>query len=90
MAYSLHPLSPTESLLTVHWYVSSKAEAGRDYEVDNVIAFWDATHRQDIGLCAINQEGVNSRRYRPGPYSPTEEDEIEHFLNFYSSVLSAS
>jgi glycine betaine catabolism A len=90
MAYSLHPISPSESLLTVHWYVNSKAEEGLDYEEDKVISFWDATHRQDIGLCAINQQGVNSRRYTPGPYSPTEEDEIEHFLNFYSAILSAS
>ena len=90
MAYSLHPMSPTDSLLTVHWYVNDKAMEGRDYEVDNLIAFWDATHRQDIGLCAINQQGVNSRRYRPGPYSPSEEDEIDHFLDFYFSALSAN
>jgi Rieske 2Fe-2S family protein len=88
MAYSLNPAAPTESLLTVHWYVNDTAEEGRDYELKNVIAFWDATHRQDISLCAINQQGVNSRRYVAGPYNPSEEDEIDHFLDFYTSLLA--
>jgi Rieske 2Fe-2S family protein len=87
MAFSLHPKSAAESLLTVHWYVNELAEEGRDYEPDKVAEFWDVTHRQDIALCAMNQQGVNSRRYTPGPYSPSEEDEIDHLLRFYLKTL---
>jgi Rieske 2Fe-2S family protein len=89
MAFSLHPQSATQSLLKVDWYVSDEAVEGKDYDVANVIAFWDVTHRQDIELCAINQQGVNSRRYVPGPYSPNEEDEINHLMNFYVNALTA-
>ena len=43
-----------------------------------------------VKLCTINQQGVNSRRYVPGPYSPDEEDEINHLMNFYVNTLAAS
>jgi Rieske 2Fe-2S family protein len=87
MALSLHPQSATDSLVTMHWYVNNQAVEGRDYDGDRLVAFWDITNRQDIALCAMNQQGVTSRRYTPGPYSPSEEDDIDHLLDFYLNVL---
>jgi phenylpropionate dioxygenase-like ring-hydroxylating dioxygenase large terminal subunit len=73
--------------VTMHWYVNNQAVEGRDYDGDRLVGFWDITNRQDIALCAMNQQGVTSRRYTPGPYSPSEEDDIDHLLDFYLNVL---
>ena len=35
----------------------------------------------------MNQQGVNSRRYVPGPYNP-EEDDVDHLLTFYFNALN--
>lgn len=88
MVFYLNPLSAAETLLTVHWYVNADAVEGRDYDPDKVAEFWDITHRQDIHLCTINQQGVSSRRYTPGPYSRQEEDDIDHLLGFYLNTIS--
>ena len=77
----------TDSLVTMHWYVSNQAIEGKDYDVDRLVAFWDVTNRQDITLCTMNQQGVNSRGYTPGPCSPSEEDDIDHLLSFYINTL---
>jgi len=87
MAFCVLPISPTVSRLTAQWYVNADAQEGKDYEPDKVAAFWDVTNRQDIELCRVNQLGVNSRRYTPGPYSAAQEDDVEHFLDFYTSLM---
>lgn len=37
----------------------------------------------------MNQQGVDSRRYMPGPYNPHEEDDVEHLMKFYVNAISA-
>jgi len=86
-AFGLQPRSATETTLTAHWYVNKHAIQGRDYNPDSVAEFWDVTTRQDIYLCTINQQGVNSRRYTPGPYNPGQEDDLDHFLDYYMEKL---
>jgi Rieske 2Fe-2S family protein len=88
MVFSLLPLSANSSQLATYWFVHVNAAAGRDYDPNRVTEFWDVTHRQDIQLCAINQQGVASLRYVPGPYSAAEEDDIDHFLDFYVTTMS--
>jgi Rieske 2Fe-2S family protein len=90
MVMAVRPRSATETALMVHWYVHADAVEGRDYDPDKLVSFWDITHRQDIELCRINQQGVGSRRYAPGPYSASEEDDIEHLLDFYINTISAA
>lgn len=87
MAFSVHPREPLRTTLKVDWYVNENAVEGRDYDADTLVKFWDITHRQDLGLCAMNQQGVNSRRYAPGPYSP-EEDDVDHLLTFYVDAIN--
>jgi Rieske 2Fe-2S family protein len=87
MAFSVHPRDALRTTLKVDWLVNARAVAGRDYDPDTLVKFWDVTHRQDLALCAMNQQGVNSRRYIPGPYSP-EEDDVDHLLTFYVDALN--
>lgn len=80
------PVSPSLTRTVVNWYVHADAVEGKDYEVENVTAFWRATGEQDWKLCEDNQAGVNSRRYQPGPYS-SHESEVNLFVQWYLDQL---
>ena len=43
-----------------------------DFHPDDAVEFWDMTNRQDWHVCELSQQGIASRAYRPGPYSPRE------------------
>jgi Rieske 2Fe-2S family protein len=88
-AFGLQPQSATQTTLTAHWYVNEQAVEGVDYEADAVAEFWDVTTRQDIFLCTINQQGVNSRRYAPGPYHIGQEDDVMEFQKYYLEMLES-
>jgi len=50
---------------------------------------WEATNRQDRDLVELQQSGVKSPAYEPGPYSPYTEGLVEKFCQWYLSRLSA-
>lgn len=81
------PVSARHTRMTVTWFVNETAEEGRDYDVQNVTAFWQRTGEQDWKLCANNQAGVNSRAYRPGPYG-NRETAINTFQDWYLNQIS--
>jgi Rieske 2Fe-2S family protein len=88
IALSVRPLAPMHTCFTAHWYVHADAIEGRDYDVSKVTALWDVTNAQDKWLTTINQQGVASRAYVPGPYSNGQEDDVEHFVTWYLSHFS--
>lgn len=67
----------------VTWLVHEDAEEGVDYDLDRLLPFWKLTSEQDWVLCENNQHGVRSSRYRPGPYSPSKEYNVEKFVLWY-------
>jgi glycine betaine catabolism A len=81
------PVTPTLTWLDQWWLVREDAAAGKDYDVERVTAFWHATGGQDWKLCEANQAGINSRRYAPGPYAPSES-EVEVFIQWYLRSLA--
>lgn len=78
--FGLRPVSPTRTLAVAHWYVHEDAEEGVDYSLEDVIGMWDTTNRQDFWLSEINQQGVRSPAYEPGPYSSMEDD-VQQFVD---------
>lgn len=58
--------------MEIIWLVAKDAEEGVDYELARLIWMWDVTSIADKKIIDHNQKGVNSRYYRPGPYSPME------------------
>ena len=58
--------------MEIVWLVAKDAKEGVDYELDRLIWMWDVTSIADKRIIDHNQKGVNSRYYRPGPYSPME------------------
>ena len=63
MAHYITPVSPDRSLITCEWLFHPDSVRDDTWNVEDGIAFWDLTNRQ---------EGIASRGYRPGPYSSRE------------------
>jgi Rieske 2Fe-2S family protein len=58
--------------MEVVWLVREDAREGADYDRARLTWMWDVTSVADKRIIDHNQRGVNSRYYRPGPYSPME------------------
>ena len=78
------PVSADETELELIWLVRPDAEAGKDYRHDALTWLWVVTSTADKTIVEHNQQGVDSRFYEPGPYTPMEADAIrmcEWYLN---------
>jgi glycine betaine catabolism A len=81
------PITVSETEVRTDWLVHRDAELGRDYNLDELIALWDITNRQDWVLCERNQAGVSSRAYEPGPYNLAGEPEVGDFVHRYLTLM---
>jgi Rieske 2Fe-2S family protein len=70
--YLFIPRDTLKTDMEIVWLVAKDAKEGVDYELDRLIWMWDVTSIADKRIIDHNQKGVNSRYYRPGPYSPME------------------
>jgi Rieske 2Fe-2S family protein len=84
--YRFTPLSIDTADCDITWLVNGDAEEGRDYDREKLTWLWDITTLADKAIIERNQEGVNSRFYRPGPLS-TMEDYEWSFLSWYLDVM---
>jgi Rieske 2Fe-2S family protein len=81
------PLSTGVTRVDMDWMVHPDAVEGRDYDLECLTKFWKLTGEQDWKICEDNQAGVNSSRYQPGPYTPSENG-VEVFVQWYLRQLS--
>jgi glycine betaine catabolism A len=72
MVHQVWPQSPDRVTILCDWFFHPDAFDRPDFHPDDAIAFWDMTNRQDWHVCELSQQGISSRAYRPGPYSPRE------------------
>ena len=72
MVHQLWPKSPERTLIFCDWFFHPEAFDRPDFHPNDAIEFWDMTNRQDWHVCELSQQGIASRAYRPGPYSPRE------------------
>lgn len=70
--YSFTPRSVRRSDIEAIWLVNETAVEGVDFDVSKVVAVWEPTLREDIGLAENTQLGIDSTAYRPGPYIASE------------------
>jgi Rieske 2Fe-2S family protein len=87
VTFRVLPLGPAATELRTTWLVPGDAVEGRDYDVAALTAVWEATNRQDAALVERAQRGVSSPAYRPGPYSPVEEDGVIQFVDWYAGLM---
>jgi Rieske 2Fe-2S family protein len=70
--YTVWPVSARSSRVVCEWMVHPLAPEQPGYNIADAEEFWDRTNRQDWSICEQSQQGVSSRAYAPGPYSPRE------------------
>jgi glycine betaine catabolism A len=83
------PLTPEKTLVRTKWLVHADAVEGVDYDIDKLTEVWVATNAQDASLVAINHRGARDPGYIPGPYSPSTENYVDQFVDWYSARLKA-
>jgi len=71
----------------VTWLVRDDAREGVDYQLGELLPFWQLTSEQDWELCERVQRGVMSTAYRPGPLSRTREYNLDAFVHWYLCQL---
>jgi Rieske 2Fe-2S family protein len=72
MVHQLWPQSPERTLILCDWFFHPAAFDRSDFKPEDAIEFWDMTNKQDWRVCELSQQGIASRVYQPGPYSPRE------------------
>ena len=84
----LLPIGRKRTQVRVTWLVDSEAVEGRDYQLDDIMPFWQLTSEQDWELCDRAQRGVDSSGYRPGPLSKYKEYNVDGFIRWYLHQLA--
>ncbi len=90
VAVRLTPNGLAHTSIRMIWLVDSKAEEGRDYDLEKLIPFWLLTAEQDWKICANQQRGVSSHAYTPGPLSTYKEYNLDRFLRWYIQEMKAN
>ena len=86
--YRFIPKSVDRTEMEVIWLVNKEAVEGVDYEVERLTWLWKMTSAEDQTIVEMNQAGVNSRYFEPGPYS-RQEAYASRFVDWYLAELSA-
>lgn len=73
MVHTLWPKAVDRTEILCEWYFHPAEMRKPDFIADDVIEFWDTTNREDWAIVELSQLGIQSRAYRPGPYSRREE-----------------
>jgi Rieske 2Fe-2S family protein len=85
--YRFIPRAVDHTEMEVIWLVHQDAVEGVDYEVGRLTWLWKTTSAEDKKIVEMNQAGVNSRYFDPGPYS-LQETYAAHFVDWYLKELS--
>ena len=72
IGYRFIPRSIQITDIEVIWMVREDAEEGKDYNLEDLTWLWHCTSQDDERIIALNQKGVNSNHYVPGPLSNME------------------
>jgi glycine betaine catabolism A len=73
MTHTLWPRALDRTEIVCEWHFHPEAMANPGFRLDDALSFWDMTNRQDWHVCEQMQLGLQSRAYRPGPYSRRED-----------------
>jgi len=87
ISFKVMPIGPQRTQLTTKWLVRKDAVEGVDYDLKTLTEVWLATNDEDRILVEQNQRGINSPAYRPGPYSPSDENGVAQFVDWYCRAL---
>jgi len=86
LVYRTAPLTVDKTAFELIWLVDGDAVEGRDYQLDRLLWLWDHTSQEDKKIIELNQAGVNSAFFEPGPYTPMEDD-AARYVEWYLDVM---
>ena len=75
VVYVFSPIDHNNSECRIYWLVRSDAEEGKDYDTEKLVWLWDHTTHEDKTIIVNNRKGVESKYYKPGPFSGMEDAE---------------
>ena len=73
MLHTLRPKSVDRTEIVCEWLFAPTEMKLPDFDASDAVDFWDLTNREDWAISEQSQQGIQSRGYVPGPYSPREE-----------------
>ena len=85
--YRFIPRAVDRTEMEVLWLVDENAVEGTDYDVERLTWLWTTTSAEDKRIVEMNQAGVGSRFFEPGPYS-LQETYADRFVSWYLQELS--
>ena len=88
LIYRTIPLAVDRTAYELIWLVDADAIEGRDYLVEEVMWLWDHTSIEDKKIIELNQAGVNSMFFEPGPYTAMESD-TARYVDWYVATMQA-
>jgi Rieske 2Fe-2S family protein len=77
VGYVFTPVDESTCQCEIFWMVRGDAVEGKDYDRDELMWLWDVTMYADETIIINNWKGVQSKYYRPGPFSGMEAEEQE-------------
>ncbi|RJE79097.1 aromatic ring-hydroxylating dioxygenase subunit alpha [Paracoccus sp. JM45] len=89
IVFRILPINATQTQVTTNWLVHKDAVEGVDYTIEDLTRVWLDTNDEDRQVVEENQKGILSPAYQPGPYSPTQEAGVIHFVDWYCGLMSA-
>jgi len=72
MFHLLFPEGPGRSRIVSEWLFHPHADQQPDFRPQEAVDFWHETNLQDWHVCELSQQGVESKAYTPGWYTPRE------------------
>ena len=72
MSHTLWPRAVDRTDVICEWHFDPDEMAKPGFEADDAVEFWDLTNREDWRISELSQLGIQSRAYKPGPYSRAE------------------
>ena len=84
--YHFRPMGVADTACDLTWLVNESAQEDKDYRRDELTWLWDVTTLADKRIIENNQKGINSKFYRPGPYTGMETF-TRSFTDWYLHVM---
>ncbi len=89
MIYRFVPMTVDTCGMELIWLVDSRAEEGRDYDLETLTWLWKVTTDEDKAIIEHTARGVVSRFFVPGPIAPMESNELR-YIQWYLDEISRS
>jgi Rieske 2Fe-2S family protein len=84
--FQFSPIGPTTTEIKLSWLVKSHLTSELGIDVERLTEFWSRVVEQDNAIVSLNQRGVDSSAYEPGPYGEVE-DYCDRFDRWYINKL---